>query len=1100
MPTLTEVNNRSAPGSFVGREREIERLSAGLETVLSGHGQLFLIEGEPGIGKSRLAHEVCAKAEARSVRAVWGRCWEGGGAPAYWPWIQIFRSLGDSSGLEPILQPNSSALVSDAAAEQSSIASELMFAGSAADRKRFMLFDALNQHLQRASEARPLLLVLDDCHAADPASMLFLKFVSRGLRKHRAMLLATYRATEVSTNPVLASLFAEIARDGERLHLEGISSDDVENLLKAGLGHRPESSLVKQLYHATDGNPFFLGELIRLISSEERGRRRGRRLVNLKVPEGVRATILKRLELVSPPTRKILLVASVLGREFDAALLGQVAGVDRSRIEAATEEGGRFAILDEQSHSIDRFRFHHALIPETLYGELPRGDRRRLHQKTAEAIEELFATNLEPHLSELAHHYSLAVTRENATRVAEYATHAAAAAQKTLAYEEAAHLYGMALRALETSLDPDQRRRCELMLSQGSTLYSSGNFDESRSVFKKAAVVATSQGDAHSHAVAVLGLGVAPSTPGVPDLSLISMLEDALRALDRNDSVIRVALMGRLAEELYWSEQRARRDELSSSAVQMARRLGDARALVDALYRRHIVLTGPDTIVERLELSAEILRLIGDIGPSDATLQARYLRIEDLLESGDVTSADSEIEAYRLSAQEVRQEHLGIIDLVLAMRALMNGRFEEAEQLALTGFEAARRRREGFSTQVLAVQMAVIRREQGRLDELVPIARSFTIQYPTLTLVRCGLAFLYAQLGDTASASFEFEYFWKNHFQTVERNATWLPSLVLLSEVCAVLRNREAAAELYRLLLPYAARIAMLDIYLCYGSVAHYLGMLAATLRDFEAAAAHFEAALEANVKMNARPLLAYTQYEYAKMLLARDEPGDRENAFMSGGRAMAAAESLGMKSLVERLRATIGQDSRAEADSEAAGAKTKVEPVSSTSSVASQREIASVLFTDVVGSTQRVAELKDRRWIELLQRFHQALRKQVADFGGREIDTAGDGMLSVFKDPTTAIRCAFAIIASAVQLGLDVRAGIHTGECEFVGNNIAGIAVHIGARVAAQAGAREVIVSNTVRDLLAGGEVIFNDRGVTALKGVPGEWHLYSVAAPIAR
>jgi class 3 adenylate cyclase len=164
---------------------------------------------------------------------------------------------------------------------------------------------------------------------------------------------------------------------------------------------------------------------------------------------------------------------------------------------------------------------------------------------------------------------------------------------------------------------------------------------------------------------------------------------------------------------------------------------------------------------------------------------------------------------------------------------------------------------------------------------------------------------------------------------------------------------------------------------------------------------------------------------------------------------------------------------------------------------VPTRRAIASVLFTDVVGSTQRLTELKDRRWSELLERLRQSLRKEIKDFGGREINTAGDGMLVIFNDPGQAIRCAFAIAACAEELELQVRSGIHTGECEFVGADVAGIAVHIAARVVARAGAGEVMVSSTVRDLLAGGEMTFADRGLSVLKGVSGQWRLYAVEHP---
>jgi class 3 adenylate cyclase/tetratricopeptide (TPR) repeat protein len=159
-----------------------------------------------------------------------------------------------------------------------------------------------------------------------------------------------------------------------------------------------------------------------------------------------------------------------------------------------------------------------------------------------------------------------------------------------------------------------------------------------------------------------------------------------------------------------------------------------------------------------------------------------------------------------------------------------------------------------------------------------------------------------------------------------------------------------------------------------------------------------------------------------------------------------------------------------------------------------SQRVVATLLFIDIVSSTEHVTRLRDRGWVELRRSFLELIRKQLARLNGREIDTAGDGMLAIFDHPAAAIHCAFAMSQGVEKLGLQMRAGIHTGECELVGGDVVGIAVHIGARVAAQAGPNEVMVSSTVRDLLVGGEITFVDRGVSALKGIPGEWRLYAV------
>ena len=157
-------------------------------------------------------------------------------------------------------------------------------------------------------------------------------------------------------------------------------------------------------------------------------------------------------------------------------------------------------------------------------------------------------------------------------------------------------------------------------------------------------------------------------------------------------------------------------------------------------------------------------------------------------------------------------------------------------------------------------------------------------------------------------------------------------------------------------------------------------------------------------------------------------------------------------------------------------------------------RVLATVLFTDIVGSSERAAEVGDRAWRELLERHHELVRRQLARFRGREVDTAGDGFFASFDGPARAIRCACAVVDSMPELGLEVRAGLHTGECELMDGKVAGIAVHTGARVASHAQPGEVLVSSTVKDLVAGSGLAFEDRGAHELKGIPGEWRLYAV------
>ncbi len=1062
-------------GGFVGRERELEQLRAGLEATLAGRGQLFLISGEPGIGKTRLADQLGTIASSRDVRVVWGRCWEGGGAPAYWPWVQIFRSIGSANSVLPFIADGTPSLGSRSAPA-------LPMATREPDHDRFQLFDSLNSQLQQASREAPLLIVLDDCHCADAASMILLKFIARDLRQSRIMLVVTYREIDAQLLPFLPALLAEIGREGQTISLLGMPEADVRRFIETSTGRQTKTAVSQALSRITEGNPFFLGEIVRLLLAEGRlAQLDTRGLRGFHIPDGVRAAILRRVEMVLPATRTILAQASVIGREFELPLLQKVSSIANAELETALDDAARAALIVQAQDSVERYRFVHALIPETLYNGLSGPARRELHQRIADAIEALYSPDLEPYLSELAHHHASSLPDGNLEKAHDYAARAAARAEKTFAYEEAARLYGLALSTLDSTSQSDHRRRCELTLSLASALYSSGEFDRAREQFEKAAAAAIKLGDTDKQAIAVLGLGMAPSPPGVPNHALIKMFEDALAALGEHDSPLRALVLARLAEELYWSDEHARRNELSLLAVEISRRTGDRHALIDSLYRRHIVLTAPDTTEERLAISTEILSLIQEIGASDAVLRAHYLRIEDLVELGHMDAVDREIEVYQQRMHELRQQHLEIYDLMLAMRALMKGQFEEAEQLALRGFETGQRRREGFSQQILAAQLSTVRREQGRLAELAPVVKGFISQYPSLTYARCGLAFCYSQMNDRASALEEFEHLAADEFKAISRNATWLPSMVLLSELCAYLSDAPRARVLYKLLLPYALRNASLDVYVCYGAVSHYLGILATTAGEFDTAESHFSHALEFNQRMATRPWIAHTRFRYAAMLLTRNRPGDRDKGIEMARLALSAADAIGMKILANRVRelAGAGLDEQAGPDG-----------------------TVTILFTDIVDSTGMTEKLGDLRAQEILHVHNAIIREQVADNGGFEVKSIGDGFMIAFPSARRALLCAIAIqrAFSAYRTQhqdapIRISIGLHTGEAIKERGDFYGKTVIMASRIGAKAAGDEILVSDTLKTLTeSAGDLRFESVSEMELKGLAGRHLIHRV------
>src|SRR5215475_8151575 len=313
-----EGSDRSRqPGGFVGRERELEQLRSGLSNTLAGRGQLFLVSGEPGIGKTRIADELSDLARTEGIEVAWGRCWEGGGAPAYWPWAQVLRSLAARSGSENLagllrqriaqITSSQNVEVTDHSGAAPAPADLPSISGRAPESERFRLFDSLQALPRETSESTPLLIVLDDCHAADPASLSLLKFVARDLRQSRIFVLATYRELEVRLRPELTQAFAELGREGNAIALRGISESDVDRFLESVAGEHQRDSVAAALYRATEGNPFFLNEIVRLLLAEGRlDSVTTATLGEFKLPETVRGAIRRGLALVSPATRSVM--------------------------------------------------------------------------------------------------------------------------------------------------------------------------------------------------------------------------------------------------------------------------------------------------------------------------------------------------------------------------------------------------------------------------------------------------------------------------------------------------------------------------------------------------------------------------------------------------------------------------------------------------------------------------------------------------------------------------------------------------------------------------------------------------------------------------
>jgi tetratricopeptide (TPR) repeat protein len=899
---------------FVGREHELRALRAALAEALQDRGRLVLIPGEPGIGKSRLADEIALEANAAGATVAWGRCWEAGGAPAYWPWVQPLRSLLrrlPQEKLESHLGGGGSPLA-EILPELRQLLRGLPPAPSVdPETARFRLFEAVSGFLRSSARAEPLVIVLDDLHVADTPSLLLLQFLAGQLQDAPILLTCAYRETELTEDHPLAATLAELLRhpDTRRLPLGGLSEQEVASFIDLTAGVAPPAGVAAKVHAETEGNPLFVGEVVRLLA-EEGLLERPAAIWDVGVPQGVRQVIARRLSGLSEEAIRVLTPAAVLGREFDVAALETLTGRPRDELLETLDEAISAKIVIEAPGALGRLRFSHALVRDTLYDELSVARRVKLHREAGAALERRYEGDLEPHLAELAHHFSHAAAGGEVEKAVDYARRAGVRAVRLMAYEEAVRLFELALATLELQPVIEPRRRCELALGLGDAQARAGDGAASKETFLRAAAVARGIPAANLLARAALGYGGrflwarAGSDP-----ALVPLLEEALAALGAEAGPLRVQVMSRLAGALRDRHDREPRERLSRQAVEIARRLGDPHTLAYALDGRFAAIMWPENPDERLSVAGELLELAEAVGDRERAVQARYYRAGmTMLELGDIAGVEEELRVIEAAADELRQPaQRWIVAATWATLALFEGRFGDAEELMQEALELGVGAQASDAVLSDTVQLFTLGMLRDGLESMESRLRRSIVDYPARPMFRCMLAYLLAETGREPEAAAVLEALAEHRFAALPMTNEWLFSLGFLADTARALGDAERADVLYELMLPYAARNACTADYIATGSASRPIGVAAATGSRWEEAERHFEEAVRANARMGARPWAALSAYDWAWMLLRRDAPGDRERAAELRDRALLAAHELGMKPLERRATALTG-------------------------------------------------------------------------------------------------------------------------------------------------------------------------------------------------
>ena len=642
---------------LVGRQDELGRLTGGLTAALEGRGSVWLVTGEAGIGKTTLVDAVTAYASRAQARCVWGRCWEGGGAPSYWPWIQVLRSALDEA-------PDIAAAAS--AGPRAPLLAGLVpehVAGEEAPRyepqqETFRLFDAVTEVLRQVSKQRPLVILLEDLHVADVASVSLLDFIARQIDQCPILIVATYREQDAARGPVGAPL-AKVALRANRLSLERLKQDDVAAMLPG----RP-SSIVKRAFEVSEGNPLFVVELSRVLglSGDE---------ARLPISEGIRAVIREHLTTVSPETQQCLQEASVLGRDVSTdavARLGprQPDAVERHLI-AAVQAG-----LMIQS-GLSSFRFSHFLIREVLHADLPSTRRAELHRAAADHL----AVQTPPPWAELLMHYrSSGPTAQSLAHRA--AREAGDQAMAQLAVEDAVAYYDQALKLMpagDAERDVD-RHALLLLMAKGQLII--GEIEAGKNACVEASEIARRLGRPDLFARAALELG-GIFIIGNVDATMIDLLEASLSLLDDGPSALRAQVMARLAAARQPAPDLAEPVAMAKEAIDMARCLNDPDVLLATLRAGLSAMMDIAAPSERRPLNEEHVALATELDQRVEMLRGHQRLAIDTLELADVA-------AFRASARTADMIAEGLDHpfyqwrpgLLLAAEAAASGRFDEA--------------------------------------------------------------------------------------------------------------------------------------------------------------------------------------------------------------------------------------------------------------------------------------------------------------------------------------------------------------------------------------------------------------------------------------
>jgi tetratricopeptide (TPR) repeat protein len=752
-----------------------------------------------------------------------------------------------------------------------------------------LLFAAVVGLLTELSAHQPVVFVLDDLQWADKGTLLLLRSLVAAEQSMRVLVLGTYRDSELShSHPLLDTLAALRRQSGvSRIELTGLDDRGVVSFMEAAAGQTLDGAgvgLAHAVYRETDGNPFFVSELLRHLSEtgaihqDATGRWVAEdSLDQTALPDSVREVIGARVGRLGPDAESVLSMAAVIGRDFDLDVLARATKTSEDEVLDILDAAATVALVRELANAPGRYNFAHALIQHTLYEDLGPTRRARAHRQVAEALEDVCGDRPGDRVGELARHWFSAVQPIDLAKAMNYSRQAGDAALRALAPANALRYYAQALDLYSQATDPDLVLGIDLAIGLGTAQRQTGD-PAFRDTLLDAAHRAADLGDTDRLVAAALANDRGFfSAFGVIDADKVAILEAALEGLRAIDAHRPLALAN-LCGELTWITQLERRRALADEAIALAEASGDDATMVRVLNHVALPLLVPPLLDQSLERTAQSLALAERVGDPALLFWAATMRRIAAACAGDIEELDRCFGIAGSQAEQLDQPTLNWVQTFShATRALVAGDTDLAEQLATEALQIGTDSGEPDATGIFGPQLLGVNFERGTMGEFVTIIEQSAIENPGVPSFVAALALAQVEGGDTHAARHLLEEFAATDFE-LPLDFVWLTGMACYAEAAIECRDPKYAEPMFERLSPWSGRLAS-DAVTATGPVDQFLGGLATVIGRYDEANAYFAQCSSFCDRVGAKFYAARTDLSWGRMLTERQAPGDIEKA-----------------------------------------------------------------------------------------------------------------------------------------------------------------------------------------------------------------------------